>query len=95
VRITVVTAIGGGKIDLDVDTEELSTIISGSGKADLRGEADTHNIVISGSGKIYCFDLSTEKSDVIVSGSGNCEIDVSEELNVKISGRVQSANSAL
>lgn len=77
---------GSGKIDLEIDVQELSTSIAGSGNIILKGSATAHSSTISGSGSVKAFDLITEKSSIKIYGSGGCNIFVSEELDVKIDG---------
>jgi hypothetical protein len=77
---------GSGEIELDVKAKQLSSTISGSGEIRLSGAAKTLNHTIAGSGDLKGLDLETEKSVVKISGSGNCEVSVTDELEVLISG---------
>jgi hypothetical protein len=77
---------GSGKMDLEIEVQELSTSIAGSGNTVLKGSATVHSSTISGSGSVKAFDLITEKSSIKIFGSGDCNIFVSEGLNVKLSG---------
>ena len=77
---------GSGDIDLEVDAKKLDSKISGSGEIRLRGVAKDHEYQMSGSGDLKGYKLATEKTRIKVSGSGNCEVSISAQLDVKISG---------
>jgi hypothetical protein len=77
---------GSGDIDLEVDVKKLESKISGSGEIRLRGAAKDHEYQLSGSGDLKGYELATEKSTIKVSGSGKCEVSVSAQLDVRISG---------
>jgi hypothetical protein len=77
---------GSGKIELDVETEQLGSIISGSGEIRLRGSAKAFQHTIAGSGDLKAFNLQTERSEIKITGSGNCELAASNRLDVLISG---------
>ena len=77
---------GSGKLSLNLDVGSLVSNISGSGKSYLAGQAQSHAYTVSGSGKLRAYDLMTEETAATISGSGNCEISVSNSLDVRISG---------
>lgn len=77
---------GIGKIELNLKAENIDAIISGAGKMELNGTADNLTIDISGSGKIDGEDLTVKKCTASISGSGKSLIDVTESLDVSISG---------
>jgi hypothetical protein len=77
---------GSGSIDVGLITAMANSRVSGSGSIWIEGEAYEHNIEISGSGNIYSFPFQTERTNIKVSGSGNCEVRVSDRLDVNISG---------
>lgn len=77
---------GSGDIDLEVNAKQLESKISGSGEIRLRGLAKDHDYQMSGSGDLKGYELATEKSKIKVSGSGKCEVSISAQLDVRISG---------
>ncbi|MCF8304680.1 MAG: DUF2807 domain-containing protein [Bacteroidales bacterium] len=78
---------GSGDIDLNASAGEIVCEgISGSGDVYLGGSTDAQSIQISGSGNYKAFRLASNTADVVVSGSGDCEVNVSQELAVDISG---------
>ncbi len=77
---------GSGKINLDLDANDLEVKISGSGRAELSGKAKTHRFTISGSGKIDAEGLESEESKVVIAGSGSITNHVTKRLDVTISG---------
>lgn len=77
---------GSGNIALIHDTEETRAVISGSGNITLQGMATTALFQISGSGNVAAFTYPVKECEVIVSGSGNCQVAVSDNLDVTISG---------
>lgn len=77
---------GSGDIDLEVDAHKINTKISGSGDIDLIGSAERFDITISGSGDIDAFGLKTEECEVVIYGSGDCDVNVSQYLDVRING---------
>lgn len=77
---------GSGDIDLEVDAKKLESKISGSGEIRLRGVAKDHEYHLSGSGDLKGYELATQKSRIKISGSGKCEVSISAQLDVKISG---------
>ncbi|GJM36475.1 MAG: DUF2807 domain-containing protein [Saprospiraceae bacterium] len=77
---------GSGDIVLDISAEEIKSNISGSGSIRLKGKANALYVDISGSGNVKAYDMNVGDCKVRISGSGNCQVDVSENLEVKISG---------
>ena len=77
---------GSGNVDMVADAQKINSVLTGSGNLILKGMANEHSIVSSGSGNVKAYDLSTERTDVKSTGSGYCEIDVSAELDVIMSG---------
>jgi hypothetical protein len=77
---------GSAEIELEVETGQLSSNISGSGYAHLAGRAEDFTISVSGSGEIDAFDLQAEKVSIKISGSSDCRVNASESLNATISG---------
>jgi hypothetical protein len=77
---------GSGSIDYAVNCESITATISGSGSMSLAGTTINALHTISGSGDIHAFDFPSEKVQVNISGSGDCEVNVSQQLVATISG---------
>ncbi len=77
---------GSGNINMDMDATEISAKISGSGDMDLSGQTNGLEIKISGSGDINAYDLKTQKCRIQISGSGDCKLNVVDDLEARISG---------
>lgn len=77
---------GSGSIDFNIDVQNLNCHSSGSGEMRLSGNAKYQHIDFSGSGNAHNFDLNTSETTIKISGSGNCEVYVSDKLDVNISG---------
>src|SRR5258706_1122456 len=78
---------GSGKIEIkDADVKKLTADISGLGKITVSGKAETTEINIPGSGKIDAAGLKTATCNATISGVGKCTVDVTDNLNVSISG---------
>ena len=83
------TVIGSGDIDAEFLANDLRAEITGSGTMDLFGEIDQGVLRVSGSGDIYAFNLDSNVQEIDISGSGNCEVFVRNDLDVRISGSGQ------
>jgi hypothetical protein len=80
-------ASGSGDIDAeDIDTDKLSTTISGSGAVEISGSADSQETDISASGEYRAEDLQSKEAKIDVEGSGSAVVNVSEALDAKVSG---------
>lgn len=77
---------GIGKIEMALEADKINATISGSGKLNLSGTANGLQIDITGAGRIDAESLKVKKCTANISGSGKCLLDVTEELNVNISG---------
>jgi hypothetical protein len=77
---------GSGDISVSVNAKNLESNISGSGSIYLSGSTDYYNSTITGSGDVDAFELLVRESSVVVTGSGNCRVNVSKLLRVKITG---------
>ncbi len=77
---------GNGKVALPIDVNKLEVGISGIGKLELSGRADQLDINISGSGKLEGAALRVKNCNANISGVGKCFADVSESLDLRISG---------
>ncbi len=77
---------GSGDMQLSVATDNISMKVSGSGDIRLEGSSDSAKTRISGSGKVKAEDLKVKTMQASISGSGNCYVNVSEEIKASISG---------
>ncbi len=77
---------GSGDLDMFIDVERLTTRLDGSGDLRLRGYADNHDIEIDGSGRIYAYNLVTYKMRLNHFGSNQVEVNVANNLIVRLRG---------
>ncbi len=80
------TISGSGTIDAALDADDINAKIPGSGDIFLEGQADQLVLSISGSGDFRAFDLPLRSANINISGSGDVNVRVSDELDVRISG---------
>lgn len=81
-----VAVAGSGDIDLHLDANNIKAAISGSGDIQLKGVAKVFSGAIAGSGDISAYDLKSDKVILKISGSGDMTVNVSNELEARISG---------
>lgn len=81
----VVESTGSGEIKANFDAERLDVLISGSADVILTGTTNSQAVTLSGSGSYLAFDLTSRICTMDNSGSGNAEVFVEDELQVKIS----------
>lgn len=77
---------GLSDIEVNMVSEEFIAIIAGSGNITAEGSADHQSINIDGSGDVNCFDLLGSSASIDIDGSGDIQVNVSETLEVNISG---------
>ncbi len=77
---------GSGSINMDVKGRMINTKISGSGSITLKGYASNNTIDLSGSGSLNAFECEIQNAQVALSGSGNCDINISDELDATVYG---------
>ncbi|HMQ00767.1 MAG TPA: head GIN domain-containing protein [Cyclobacteriaceae bacterium] len=77
---------GSGTIEAAADANVINADISGSGNIRMKGSAKVLYPSISGSGKIDAEELITETVSIKISGSGNCTVNVKDDLNARVSG---------
>ena len=80
------TITGAGSMDLYTECSSVESKITGSGNLHYAGSAPSHTIRITGSGKLQGYELATENTSISVTGSGDCEVNVQDNLDVDISG---------
>ncbi|MGB0929532.1 MAG: head GIN domain-containing protein [Chitinophagales bacterium] len=81
-----VSIAGSGDLTIGVDAHNIEAKIAGSGDMLLKGSTGDFDISIAGSGDIEAFGLKARSSTIRIAGSGDCQVNVSESLDVKISG---------
>ena len=78
---------GAGSIDASgVSADSLEVSSSGAGDVRVAGEADSQEVSISGAGSYQAQDLATKRATVDLSGAGEAIVNVSDDLDVAISG---------
>ena len=78
---------GSGNVEAEgIDTDRLAVTISGAGDVKISGKADKQEINISGFGNYQAKDLESKEVKVNILGSGSAIVNVSEQLDAKISG---------
>ncbi len=77
---------GSGSIRADISCTRVNCRISGSGNIYLNGNSNTAEVRISGSGDVKAMDFVSDECSVFISGSGNCGMEVRENLEARISG---------
>lgn len=77
---------GNGSMEIDLKGNTVKAEVSGSGTLTLKGYATSIDAVLAGSGFLKGFDCTLETAKAKVSGSGNCELNVSANLDALIVG---------
>jgi hypothetical protein len=77
---------GSGDMDLGLDADDIEADITGSGNMIIEGTGDSLDSRISGSGDVRAFNLEVNRAKFDITGSGDAEITVINELDVRISG---------
>jgi len=77
---------GSGSMEMDIKGKDVTASVTGSGEMTLKGYATKSKVSVSGSGVLHAFDLELENGVAKVTGSGNCEVNVTNELNAQIYG---------
>jgi hypothetical protein len=77
---------GAGDVDINIDTDELMVISSGAGNLNFSGEAESQDVNISGVGRYNSKELESKECKVTLSGAGSVTVNVTELLDIKISG---------
>lgn len=81
------TSSGSANFTMDFDNlERINISSSGSSEYTISGTTNTAYIDISGSGDIHNFDLIAETCNISSSGSVDCEVSVTADLKVDLSG---------
>ncbi|HVF00321.1 MAG TPA: head GIN domain-containing protein [Rubrobacteraceae bacterium] len=78
---------GSGDVQAQgISTDELTVTISGTADVKISGEADSQGIDMSGTGDYQAEDLESKEVKVDVGRTGSAIVNVSEELDAKVSG---------
>lgn len=77
---------GSGDMDLGLEADDIEADITGSGNMVIEGSGDFFDSRISGSGDVRAFDLEVNRAKFDITGSGDAEITVFDDLDVRISG---------
>jgi len=77
---------GAGDIDFNIDAESIEITSSGAGDINFAGKVDSQDVDISGVGKYNARELESRQCRISVSGAGTATVNVSEELDIIISG---------
>lgn len=79
---------GAGNIVVEnpITCSDLICNINGAGDIDLWGNGNTLSCRINGAGNISAFDFPAKYCTAKISGTGNCTVNVSENLDASISG---------
>lgn len=77
---------GTGKLDLDLQGQELVVKMLGASQAKLRGKIDNQKVAINGAGTYDALDLETNETYLSLNGSSNASVNVKDDLVVKIFG---------
>lgn len=77
---------GSGNIKADAEGNGVKCEINGSGDIRLSGKSNYSFLSIKGSGNINSSECEVTKCDVEIFGSGNANVNIKEELNVKVFG---------
>ena len=78
---------GSGNVNIpEWAFDALDLEINGSGDIQANGTAEILDVRLDGSGNINCADLTAHAANVVVNGSGSVKIDVTDSLEIDISG---------
>ncbi|MFC3414694.1 head GIN domain-containing protein [Algoriphagus hitonicola] len=77
---------GAGKMDFNIEADEVHAVFSFVGKATFKGATDNFHLENSGIGEIIAAEFSAKNVDLVTSGIGNVEIFASETLAMDVSG---------
>ena len=72
------------KGSLNVDVKNLILRIASSSNLTISGKADSQNTEVNSSGKLDAFNLVSKDCKIIVQSSGNANINVTDNLEVKV-----------
>ena len=79
------SATGGGKIDLELDCTNLNAECNAGSTIKLSGESSSQNVEVSSGGKYDAKDLVTETTNIEASSGGSAEVNVTNSINAEAS----------
>lgn len=85
-NILTVTGDGVGKIDLDLEVNELQAVFNLVGNVHLSGSAQRVRLVNNGMGKVDASELETQWMDLKSDGIGKVSINCTEKLALEVNG---------
>lgn len=77
---------GSGRMEMEIQTENLTVNLNGSGRIELEGVADQQQVTVSDSGDFYGKKLEGKEGKVTLAGSGRVEVNTTDKLDVSIGG---------
>ncbi len=77
---------GAGSGKLDIETEKLTTDVSGAASITLTGIAASHNVSLSGASNLKAENLHTKNTVIRLSGAGAAKVFASEVIDANLSG---------
>ncbi len=77
---------GASDMELSVNTEHLTTGVSGASSINLSGAATRHDLQVSGVSRVRAYDLETLVTEATSSGTANVRIMATEKLEARASG---------
>lgn len=77
---------GAASFNLDVDTELLTTVLSGASNVILRGRATKHMLSASGACMVKAYELDTEVSNIVATGASSVMASVQSSINIDAGG---------
>jgi len=77
------------RFDLQVETEKLTTNLSGASRASLQGSATVHSAILSGSARVDALNLETVSTEVDISGASNASVFAATLISGTASGASQ------
>lgn len=86
VRDLHISTSGATEIDLTLNAETVTVSASGAGEVTLAGSADILDFKSSGATELLAGALKAREASIDCSGAADVEVDVSERLDIKISG---------
>ncbi len=79
-------ASGASSLSLNLETEKLTSTISGASNVTLKGNATMHETNVSGAAYLKAYEMQTEKTVAVGSGASSLQVNASEDLQATASG---------
>ncbi len=77
---------GASTLNLMVETDLLTTVLSGASNMTIVGSAIKHELNVSGAGLVRGYDLDTEVSNIVASGASNVRVSATSAIDIDASG---------